>query len=124
LNATTKIYLLLQSLFCKYAKGTAFEQINYMQIQNKQTERGGMFYVPGSDDNILAELTYSQRQNNTMIIEHTEVSDELRGQNVGYDLVNAAVEHARSEQMKIVAVCSFANAIISRKPEFKDMLEE
>ena len=42
-----------------------------------------------------------------MIIEHTEVSDELRGQNVGYQLVHTAVEYARANNIKIIPLCPF-----------------
>ena len=91
-------------------------------IQHKQTESRGMFFVPGEDDEPLAELIYAKQGVDTMIIEHTEVSGELQGQNVGYQLVHAAIEHARSHGMKVVPVCTFAKAVIDKKPEFRDML--
>ena len=43
-----------------------------------------------------------------MVIEHTEVDDELRGQNVGYQLVEAAVEYARQHNIKDHRMVSFA----------------
>ena len=57
-----------------------------------------------------------------MIIEHTEVSDELKGQNVGYQLVHTAVEYARTHNIKIVPLCPFANAVFKKKPEYADVL--
>ncbi len=94
-----------------------------MQIQNKLIEGGGIFFIAGKEENILlAQLTYSSKQPDTMIIEHTEVSDELRGQNIGYQLVHHAVEHAREHYLKIIAVCTFANSVINKKPAFKDVL--
>jgi len=47
-----------------------------------------MFFVE-MDGNILAEMVYTMPSPNRMIIEHTEVSDELRGKNVGDQLVPA-----------------------------------
>jgi hypothetical protein len=57
-----------------------------------------------------------------MIIEHTEVSDELKGKNVGYQLVHTAVEYARTHNIKIVPMCTFANAVFKKKPEYADVL--
>lgn len=57
-----------------------------------------------------------------MIIEHTEVRDELRGKNVGNQLVDKAVEYARTHSLKIIPLCSFANAVFKKKPEYADLL--
>jgi hypothetical protein len=57
-----------------------------------------------------------------MIIEHTEVNDELKGQNVGFQLVKTAVEFARANNIKIIPLCPFANSVFKRKPEFADVL--
>jgi len=95
-----------------------------MLIQHKQTDARGMFFIPGEEEDFLAELIYMKSEPFTMIIEHTEVDDELKGQNVGYQLVHAAVEYARSHQLKVIPMCPFAKAIIDKKPEFKDVLAE
>lgn len=92
-----------------------------MLIQNKKVGNKGMFFVE-TDGNILAEMTYNMPSMDKMIIEHTEVSDELRGQNVGYELVHTAVEYARIHKMKIIPLCPFANAVFKKKPEFSDVL--
>ena len=92
-----------------------------MLIQNKMIGKKGMFFVE-SDGNILAEMVYSMPSPEKMIIEHTEVSDELRGKNVGYQLVATAVEYARTHQIKIVPLCPFTNAVFKKKPEYADVL--
>jgi uncharacterized protein len=92
-----------------------------MLIQHKQVGGKGLFYV-GSDGNILAELVYTMPSPAKMIIEHTEVSDELRGQNVGYELVHTAVEYARKHNIKIIPLCPFAKSVFDKKPEFHDVL--
>ena len=80
-----------------------------------------MFYV-GQDGAIVAELVYSKSADNKMIIEHTEVDDSLSGKGVGLQLVTTAVEYARTHQMKIVPLCSFARSVFKRKPEWTDIL--
>ena len=49
-----------------------------MLIRNKQLNGKGMFFVE-LDGNILAEMVYTMPSPYKMIIEHTEVNDELRG---------------------------------------------
>ena len=92
-----------------------------MLIQNKISGTKGMFFVE-VNGNILAEMVYSMPSPEKMIIEHTEVSDELKGKNVGYQLVHTAVEYARTHNIKIVPMCPFANAVFKKKPEYADVL--
>src|SRR4029078_2566747 len=76
----------------------SFSKSVFMTIQNKTNDRHGMFYVE-EDDDIAAEMVYNITSKNQMIIEHTEVGDTLRGQNVGVELVHAGVEYARHHAM-------------------------
>lgn len=93
-----------------------------MLIQQKQEGSKGSFYVE-EDGKTLAEMTYSMTGNELMIIDHTEVLDELKGKNVGYQLVNAAVEYARANKIKILPLCPFAHSVFQKKKdEFGDVL--
>lgn len=93
-----------------------------MLIQQKQEGSKGSFYIEEAGT-ILAEMTYSMAGAGLMIIDHTEVSDELRGKNIGYQLVKHAAEYARSNQLKILPLCTFAKSVFDKKPaEFGDIL--
>lgn len=92
-----------------------------MLIQQKQDGNKGVFYVEETG-NVLAEMTYTMPSADKMIIDHTEVSDELRGKNAGYQLVNTAVEYARANNIKIIPLCPFAHSVFKKKPEFADVL--
>ena len=92
-----------------------------MLIQNKIVGNKGLFFVE-NEGNILAEMVYSMPSPEKMIIEHTEVSDELKGQHVGQQLVHTAVEYARKHNMKIIPLCPFAYSVFKRKPEYSDVL--
>ena len=94
-----------------------------MQIHHQLNGNRGMFFIPADEEGLLAEVVYSL-QPPIMIVEHTEVDEELRGQNVGFKLVNAIVEHARAHQYKIIPVCPFVKSIMDKKPDFKDVLAE
>jgi uncharacterized protein len=92
-----------------------------MLIQHKKVNTKGMFFVE-ADGNILAEMTYTMPSPEKMIIDHTEVSEELKGKNVGYQLVHTAVEYARTHHLKIIPLCPFASAVFKKKPEYSDVL--
>ena len=59
------------------------------------------FYVGEDENNPKAEITYKQVDNNEIEIDHTGVSDELGGQGLGTKLVDAVVEHARQNNLKL-----------------------
>ena len=94
-----------------------------MLIQRKQLGNKGMFYVEG-EGNIEAEMTYHMTAPNKMVIEHTEVEEDLRGQNVGFQLVQSAVEYARKYSIKITVWCPFAKKVFDKKPEWHDVLDK
>jgi uncharacterized protein len=93
-----------------------------MLIQQKKDGSKGSFCVE-ENGTVLAEMTYSMTGTTLMIIDHTEVSDELRGKNVGYQLVHTAVEYARANHIKILPLCPFAKSVFDKKSaEFADVL--
>lgn len=93
-----------------------------MDIQQQQNGTKGSFLIK-ENNTILAEMTYSIAGDALMIIDHTEVSDALRGKNVGYQLVKKAVDYAREKQIRIMPLCPFAKAVFDKKhEEFADVL--
>ncbi|MBS1599176.1 MAG: N-acetyltransferase [Bacteroidetes bacterium] len=93
-----------------------------MLIQHKQIGKKGIFYV-GQDGAIEAELVYSIPSEGKMIIEHTEVDDSLAGKGVGKELVETAVNYARSHNIKIIPMCVFAKSLFDKIKEWNDVLE-
>ena len=95
-----------------------------MQILHEQKGNKGLFYIEDQADNhIKAEMVFYMTTPNEMIIQHTEVDEALRGQNIGYQLVQYAVNYARQHNIKIIPACPFAKSVFDRKPEFSDVLE-
>jgi hypothetical protein len=90
-------------------------------IQHKEENNKGNFYIE-NDGNIIAEMTYSKAGTEKLIIDHTEVDVSLKGQGVGLQLVEAGVAYARTHNLKIIPLCSFANAMFKRHTTFKDVL--
>ena len=57
-----------------------------------------------------------------MIFTHTFVPPELRGRGIAEKLVRVALEHARSERLRVVPACSYVETFIERHTEFKPLL--
>ena len=92
-----------------------------MDITHRQETTKGAFSV-NIDGKIEAEMTYSKAGDQRIIIDHTEVSDVLRGKGVGKQLVMAAVEFARESNIKILPLCPFAKSVFDRVQEIRDVL--
>ncbi|WP_339310321.1 GNAT family N-acetyltransferase [Paenibacillus sp. FSL M7-0896] len=83
----------------------------------------GRFYIAG-DGKDLAEITYRTEENTgNLVIDHTFVSEDLRGQGAGEKLVRAVVELAREQSVKIVPVCPYAAHQFEKHEEYKDVLK-
>lgn len=93
-----------------------------MQIQLEQTDNKGAFFIEESGKR-LAEMTFSKAGDGLIIIDHTEVSDALRGTGAGKKLVTEAVDYARKNSLKILPLCPFAKSVFERTPEFADVLK-
>ncbi|MEO0472338.1 MAG: GNAT family N-acetyltransferase [Bacteroidota bacterium] len=90
-------------------------------IQQEQNTSKGSFYIL-VDGERLAEMTYSRAGEHMMIIDHTDVSDKLRGQGVGKQLVEHAVEYARTHSIRIMPLCPFAKSVFQKHKELRDVL--
>ncbi|MEN3324174.1 GNAT family N-acetyltransferase [Mariniflexile soesokkakense] len=93
-----------------------------MEIKQKDNEKKGAFYIEINGARV-AEMTYSHAAPNKIIIDHTEVSDTLKGQGVGYKLIDAAVEYLRTNNFKVIPLCPYASAVFKKKHEqYADVL--
>ncbi|ATO19137.1 GNAT family N-acetyltransferase [Acinetobacter sp. LoGeW2-3] len=93
-----------------------------MQIEHQEQGSKGEWYV-AQEDKRLAEMTYSRAGDDKFIIDHTWVDDSLRGQRVGQQLVEAAVNFARTQGLKIIPLCPFAKSVFDRNESIRDVLQ-
>jgi uncharacterized protein len=54
---------------------------------------------------------------------HTEVPPALNGKGIGSALARGLLDIARAEDMKIVPLCPFVAAYITKHPEYADLLK-
>lgn len=93
-----------------------------IDFQHSSGETKGSFYLE-RDGEIKARITYSKLGTTQIIIDHTEVSDDLRGENIGKKLVKHAIDYAREHDLKVIPLCPFAKSIISRDESLQDVLK-
>ncbi|WP_097130570.1 GNAT family N-acetyltransferase [Spirosoma fluviale] len=92
-----------------------------MDIQHKDNGQKGMFYV-AVDGKTEAEMTYVWSGDQRIIIDHTAVSEALKGQGIGKQLVQATVVFAREKQLKILPLCPFARSVFDKTSDYQDVL--
>ncbi len=82
------------------------------------------FYLGDDEDHIKAFVSYVNSSKNIIILDHTFVSQELRGQNIGEQLVKRVVDFARENNKKIIPTCWFAEKEFSAHKEYQDVLHK
>lgn len=92
-----------------------------MEIIKKGKDR---FYIGDNESSALAEITFSMKSKDLLIIERTSVSEALRGQGIGRQLVKKVADYARQENMKIKPHCKFAQKVMTDSDEYRDILAE
>ncbi len=92
-----------------------------MEIQQVNYETKGFFKAVEADKE-AGLMTYSWAGTSRMIIDHTEINPEFKGQKVGNQLVMAAVEYARENHIKIIPLCPFAKSVFDKTHEIRDVL--
>ena len=72
-------------------------------------------------DDATALLDYT-RTGGLMVITHTVVPPELRGQSIAGRLAKAAFAFAQAEALKVVPQCSYIGVYAKRYPEVQPLL--
>ena len=86
-------------------------------IDNKQASRFEL-----EENGLLAWANY-RIHDGKYLIPHVEAEPPLRGTGTSGRLMQAIVEHARSNKLAIVPRCSYARAWFQRHPEAADVLD-
>jgi predicted GNAT family acetyltransferase len=92
-----------------------------MEIQQINDTRRGYFEAI-EDGKEAGKMTYTWAGDSKFIIDHTEVNEGFNGKGVGKKLVMAAVEYARTNNLKIIPLCPFAKSVFDKVEEIRDVL--
>ena len=87
-------------------------------------EEKNRFVLLNDEAKEIGEMTWSDAGPDIMIIDHTFVEPEYRGQKLAEKLVLNGVELARREGKKIIPLCPYAKKEFERKPEYHDVLRK
>ena len=92
-----------------------------MKIELKLDGKNGVFELIDDTNNAVGELTFILKAEQ-MLINHTGVNPELRGQGLAEKLVLEAVDYARKNKLKILPFCSYVSVYIGKHPEVQDVI--
>ncbi len=92
-----------------------------LEIRHEEQGATGSFFVEQGGRR-LAELRYARTSPQGVVLEHTEVSQELGGRGVGKKLVEAAAAWARRTGTRLTVECSYAKTVFERNPGLRDVL--
>lgn len=80
------------------------------------------FFIGDDEQNPIAQITFKDKDENTIIADHTYVSEQLRGQGIAGKLFAELIRYAREENKKIVPECSYVKAKMEKGSEYEDLL--
>jgi len=58
-----------------------------------------------------------------LIIDHTDVEDQFRGQGIGRQLLDALVAFAREREIKVIPLCPFSKSVFDKDQSIHDVLK-
>jgi uncharacterized protein len=79
-------------------------------------------FVLRVDGERLGFLEFTRPEVGVMRIEYVEVSPELRGTGLGRQLVAKAIDFARETKLRVVPICGYARAVITRDPAMAETM--
>lgn len=76
-----------------------------------------MYYIGDDEQHARAKMTFVPTGASQLIVDHTSVGDEFRGQGIGDQLLDKVIEYARENQLKVIPLCPFVKARMAKFPE-------
>lgn len=92
-----------------------------MNIRLEENVNGGTACIC-EQNQTLAEMTWLKGGEDYIIIDHTMVSETLKGRGIGRKLLDRIVEYARENNLRILPLCPFVNAVFIKSEEIRDVL--
>lgn len=94
-------------------------EVNLDNVAVSNNEAASRFEAQVNDQ--AAFIKY-HRSGDSITFIHTEVPPELEGHGLAARLARAALEYARSAQLKVVPLCPYVASYIRRHKEYQDLL--
>jgi predicted GNAT family acetyltransferase len=91
-------------------------------IEREEVDGRGAFFLQREGIR-LAEMTYSRAGERLIIVDHTEVDDQLRGLGVARRLLDTLVTWARDTGTQVAATCPYAKGQFDKDPSIRDVVQ-
>ncbi len=93
-----------------------------MKLEHITTAKAGEIKAyDEANDRYMGYISYTL-DDGKLLLEHTVVNPEYRGQGIAEKLVEECVSLCRSKGWKLVPICSYAVKLIGRKETWSDVL--
>lgn len=79
-------------------------------------------YAEQEDHLLLAEVTFPNRDESRVNVDHVYVDESLRGQGVASELMLLAYKYIKERNLKIIAKCPYAIAWFKRNEQYQDIV--
>lgn len=87
-------------------------------IHEQENER---FVIYINDKEAFVEYNTTE---DVLNLYHTYTEPELRGKGLAAQVVRAAIEFAKENNLKVVPTCSYVQAFIKRNDEYKELVAD
>jgi len=81
------------------------------------------FFVGDNEKEALTKIEF-ELIGDSIIINHTFVSEQLKGKNVAMQLLEKVVDLAREKNKKIIPICTYAKAKLNKDDQYLDVLQK
>ena len=89
------------------------------EIQVQHRSELGRFEINFQNETAVLDYTLN---GSTIIFTHMGVPSALEGQGIGSKLAKAGLDYARTNGLKVRALCWFVDGYIQRHPEYQDLV--
>jgi hypothetical protein len=91
-----------------------------MEVKHTALNNRGTFSLEHKG-NEIGEMTYVFVNNTVIDINHTLITEEFRGKDLGLKLVKASVDFMREQDLKAKATCPYVKKVFNETPEYSDV---
>ncbi len=89
-----------------------------MEQEVKKEENRFVIYTEGKEVYVEFEI-----KDDKMDLDHTYTHPDLRGRGLAAQVVRAALEFAKENNLKVIPTCSYVRSFINKNDEYKELVD-
>lgn len=93
--------------------------LEQIQVTHNPAENRFETWIEGE----LSKLDYMEDRDSILMM-HVGVHPQHRGQGVAGKLTRVALEYAKDKSLRVIPMCSYVRAYISRHPEYVELTKQ